>query len=312
MTDWDAVVGQHVEIVRRTVYRLVGNHADAWDCIQETFLEAVKIDRREPVRNWSALLRHLATARALDLLRIRCRQRSRRGPDAEPAQATSREPNPSCSRGGKRARRSITRCRGPTAPPAGPGLLPELLRADGLRRGCPRLGISPNATRMLLSRARRRLQGLLEPLRTAAPEEVLEDLTMENREDFHHDDLLERAVEAGFRDPIPGELPPEQVAQLVAAVRQAADKRRPITLIERIENMKLRTRIAVAAAVLIASVGLISCLIPGSGAALAFDDVAEALNSVQSATWKTTWVVKGTEERDRYVERVGDVPGAVP
>ena len=116
---------------------------------------------------------------------------------------------------------------------------------------------------------------------------------MENHEDFHHDDLLKRAVEAVLRDPIPGELPPEQVAQLVAAVRQAADKRRPITLIERIENMKLRTRIAVAAAVLIASVGLISCLIPGSGAALAFDDVAQALNNVQSATWKTTWVVKG-------------------
>ena len=35
----------------------------AWDCVQETFLEAVKIDRREPVRNWTALLRHLATAR---------------------------------------------------------------------------------------------------------------------------------------------------------------------------------------------------------------------------------------------------------
>ena len=69
MADWEAVVSQHVAAVRRTVYRLVGNHADAWDCVQETFLEAVKIDRREPVRNWSALLRHLATARALDLLR---------------------------------------------------------------------------------------------------------------------------------------------------------------------------------------------------------------------------------------------------
>ena len=38
MTDWEAVVGEHVGIVRRTVYRLVGNHADAWDCVQETFL----------------------------------------------------------------------------------------------------------------------------------------------------------------------------------------------------------------------------------------------------------------------------------
>jgi DNA-directed RNA polymerase specialized sigma24 family protein len=41
MTDWETVVSQHVAAVRRTVYRLVGNHADAWDCIQEAFLEAV-------------------------------------------------------------------------------------------------------------------------------------------------------------------------------------------------------------------------------------------------------------------------------
>lgn len=81
MTDWEAVVSQHVGIVRHTVYRLVGNHADAWDCIQETFLEAVKVERREPVRNWPALLRRLATARALDLLRVRYRQRDRHGPE---------------------------------------------------------------------------------------------------------------------------------------------------------------------------------------------------------------------------------------
>ena len=85
MTDWDAVVRQHVAIVHRTVYRLVGNHADAWDCIQETFLEAVKIDRREPVRNWRALLRHLATARRWTCCEVRSRQRNRRGPDADPA-----------------------------------------------------------------------------------------------------------------------------------------------------------------------------------------------------------------------------------
>ena len=71
MTDWDAVVGQNVGVVRRTIHRLIGNDADTWDCVQETFLDAVKIDRREPVRNWPALLRHLATVRALDLLRMR-------------------------------------------------------------------------------------------------------------------------------------------------------------------------------------------------------------------------------------------------
>ena len=166
MTDWDAVVSQHVGIVQRTVYRLVGNHADAWDCIQETFLEAVKIDRREPVRNWPALLRHLATARALDLLRVRCRQRNRLGPEADPAQAISREPGPSSS---AEASELADRLR------AAVGQLPRR-QAQVFCLSCfeqmaseevaERLGISPTATRMLLSRARRRLQRLLEPLRT--------------------------------------------------------------------------------------------------------------------------------------------------
>ena len=176
-----------------------------------------------------------------------------------------------------------------------------------------RLGISPTAARMLLCRARRRLQRLLEPF-GGATEEDDEDMKMENREDFHHDDLLERAVDAVLRDPIPDELPPDQVAQLVAVVRQAADQPYPITLIERIKNMKPRTRIAVAATVLIAFLGLMSWLVPGSGLALAFADVAEALNSVHSATWKTHHggQTQGASKQDRHIQSDRDVPGAVP
>ena len=162
MTDWEAVVGQNVEIVRRTVYRLVGNHADAWDCVQETFLEAVKIERREPVRNWSGLLRRLATRRALDLLRARSR---RRGPDADPGQAISREANPSCQ---AEARELADRLR------VAVGRLPRR-QAEVFCLSCfeqmtseevaEQLGISPTAARMQLSRARRRLERLLQPSR---------------------------------------------------------------------------------------------------------------------------------------------------
>ena len=170
MTDWDAVVGQHVEIVQRTIHRLVGNDADAWDCIQETFIEAVKIDRREAVRNWSALLRHLATARALDLLRKRCRQQNRHCPEADLAEAASREPNPSSR---AEASELAERLR------AAVGQLPrrqaevfclsyfEQMTSEEVAQ---RLRVSPTATRMLLCRARGRLQRLLEPL-VGAPEE---------------------------------------------------------------------------------------------------------------------------------------------
>jgi RNA polymerase sigma-70 factor, ECF subfamily len=161
MTDWEAVVRQHVEIVRRTVHRIVGNHADAWDCVQETFLEAVKIDRREPVRNWSALLRHLATARALDLLRARCRQRAWSGPGADPAQAITREPSPS-----QRAEASELADRLRTAVVRLPRRQAQVFCLSCFEQMTSeeigqRLGASPTAVRMLFSRARRRLQRLL-------------------------------------------------------------------------------------------------------------------------------------------------------
>ena len=59
--------------VWRTAYRLLGNRADADECFQEAFLAALEVSRREPVRDWGALLRRLAAARALDRLRRRYR-----------------------------------------------------------------------------------------------------------------------------------------------------------------------------------------------------------------------------------------------
>ena len=91
VTDWKLIVDQHGPLVWATASRLLGNHADAQDCFQETFFEAIKLARREPVRDWGSLLRHLATVRALDLLRVRCRRRSRTDALADPAAAVGRE-----------------------------------------------------------------------------------------------------------------------------------------------------------------------------------------------------------------------------
>jgi RNA polymerase sigma-70 factor (ECF subfamily) len=162
MTDWEAVVSQNVGIVQRTVYRIVGNHADAWDCVQETFLEAVKVDRRERVRNWPALLQRLATARALDLVRQRARQQRRRDSSAEPERAVSREPSPSC-----RAEASELADRLRVALGEIPGRQAEvfcLIAFEGMTsdEAAEQFGITAPAARMLLSRARQRLQGLLE------------------------------------------------------------------------------------------------------------------------------------------------------
>jgi RNA polymerase sigma-70 factor (ECF subfamily) len=72
--EWALLVREYSPLVWQAVYRLTAHHADAADCMQETFLAAWKVARRQEVRNWPALLQHLATARALDHLRRRVRQ----------------------------------------------------------------------------------------------------------------------------------------------------------------------------------------------------------------------------------------------
>ena len=73
MTDWQTIVDQQGPRVWRTAYRLVGNAADASDCVQEAFVSALAYSREHTVRDWSGLMVRLATHRALDLLRRRRR-----------------------------------------------------------------------------------------------------------------------------------------------------------------------------------------------------------------------------------------------
>ena len=77
MTEWSEIVRQHGGVVWKTAFRLLGNGNDAADCFQETFIAALKLADRESVHNWQALLKRIATARALDRLRQRSRESAR-------------------------------------------------------------------------------------------------------------------------------------------------------------------------------------------------------------------------------------------
>lgn len=81
--DWQAISRQYGPLVWRTGYRLLGSDADAADCFQETFVSALDVSRKQEVRNWPGLLQRLATARALDLLRRRKRERKSHGEPVE-------------------------------------------------------------------------------------------------------------------------------------------------------------------------------------------------------------------------------------
>jgi RNA polymerase sigma-70 factor (ECF subfamily) len=94
MADWSQIVAEHGPMVWKTAYRLLSNDADAADCFQRTFLAAVEFARQQTVRHWPALLRRLATSRALEQLRVRIRERGRQTSfDSEPiADRASRDP----------------------------------------------------------------------------------------------------------------------------------------------------------------------------------------------------------------------------
>ncbi|MEX2142493.1 MAG: sigma-70 family RNA polymerase sigma factor [Pirellulales bacterium] len=69
MDEWDQVYERYGSLVWATVYRILGNHAEALDCCQDVFAEVFDRCQAGEVREWAAFLRWLATRRALDRLR---------------------------------------------------------------------------------------------------------------------------------------------------------------------------------------------------------------------------------------------------
>jgi RNA polymerase sigma-70 factor (ECF subfamily) len=78
MLDWDRIVARYGPVAWTTALRMVSNREDAADVVQEAFVAAVRMARRQPIRNWRALLIRLATVRAIDRLRSRGREKERR------------------------------------------------------------------------------------------------------------------------------------------------------------------------------------------------------------------------------------------
>ena len=75
MNDWASIVDRHGPLVWSISHRLLGHSPDAEECFQETFLAALKLGRRQEVRDWTALLRRLAVRCAAQALRQRYRRR---------------------------------------------------------------------------------------------------------------------------------------------------------------------------------------------------------------------------------------------
>jgi RNA polymerase sigma-70 factor (ECF subfamily) len=160
MPEWEKIVRRDGPVVWRIVYRLLNNRADADECFQETFLAALEVSRREEVGNWCALLQRLATARAVDRLRERCRRRSRES-TADWSALTGNEPPPSQ---GALDAELAQRLRDALAQiPAQQAEVFSLHGVEGwsYQEIAQQLSLSVNSVGVLLHRARKRLRELL-------------------------------------------------------------------------------------------------------------------------------------------------------
>jgi RNA polymerase sigma-70 factor (ECF subfamily) len=148
--------------VWRTAYRIVGDRADADECFQEAFLAAWEVARKGPVKDWRALLTHLAAARAVDRLRRRVRRRplervddwdAVRGPGPPPSKSAEDAELPS------RLREALASL----PPKQAEAFCLQALEGWSYAEIAGRLGESTDAVGVLLHRARKALRRLLSP-----------------------------------------------------------------------------------------------------------------------------------------------------
>lgn len=170
MADLEAIISRDGPAVWRTAYRLLGNHADADDCFQDTFLSALWLIRWGSTTNPWALLQRIATARALDRLRARYRAKRRQNDAAEVHEICGTGPQPTQS--AEAAELSEQLRIALSALPTKQAHAFCLFHLEGLNYTAiaTQLDASVNGVGVLLHRARQRLRVLLSDW--AAPEQI--------------------------------------------------------------------------------------------------------------------------------------------
>ena len=161
MANWQVIVEKHGPAVWQSAYRLLGNGADASDCFQETFISALAVWRRQRVRNWPALLKRLATARALDCLRRRHARANRHQNPADWAAVPSKNPGPVQQALGVELAEQLRQVLTQLPTEQAQAFCLRHLEDFSYRQIARQLGITTNAVGVLLHRARARLGQLL-------------------------------------------------------------------------------------------------------------------------------------------------------
>ncbi len=138
--------------------------------------------------------------------------------------------------------------------------------------------------------------GLFCDLRERQPGKIAVNMPMNPS----HDDLLERASEALRQTPVSTGPPKDLATDLVARLEreEATARVQPQSLFEGIRSMKPITKFALVASLFLVFCGMFSLLSP-RGRALAFEQVAAALESIESATCDMTSETSGVKTQSK-------------
>lgn len=71
MPDWLKLQDETVPQLWGTAFRILNHYDDARDCVQDSILEALESAKVNSIENWPGFLRWLVVRRAIDLLRRR-------------------------------------------------------------------------------------------------------------------------------------------------------------------------------------------------------------------------------------------------
>ena len=280
MPDWAEILNSDGPAAWRTAYRIVGNRADADECFQEACLAALNVSRRQVVRQWSALLRRLAAARAVDRLRQRRRRRDREQETDVAALAGGVSPTERVEERelAEQLRSALAKI---------PSQQAELFCLHCLEQWsyqeiADELGISTSRVGVLIYRACAQIVAIVGG-RTTSENAAKGDIM--TRPVQPSDELLSRA-EAAFRgEPIPAGPSAEVMARTLSALN-AAGEQSPWSLVRR---RTMRLAISLAAAVLLALGGLVYVgSMTSVGPPVAWADVAAKLSEARTSTYRTT------------------------
>ena len=158
MVDWQQIVNEYGPIVWHSVYRLLGDHTQAADCFQETFVSALQVSRRQPVQNFRALLIHLATKRAIDALRKRTSDSRINADPQDLAAVASNNPGPLKNAQTAELAVNLRNALAQLPPAEAQAFCLRFLNDMSYKQIEKALDIKTNAAGVLLHRAREKLQ----------------------------------------------------------------------------------------------------------------------------------------------------------